>query len=68
MSITIYWQEQPEFGPAWVSACICGDVDFFPSMSCLRQHLMFEFDDYELVEVTPDNWQELHDAGAFRHG
>ncbi|AEY01821.1 hypothetical protein GU3_10325 [Oceanimonas sp. GK1] len=68
MAITIYWQEQPEFGPGWVSAWVGGEVEMFPSMSRLRQHLMFEYDDYELSEVTQDNWRELYDAGVFRHG
>lgn len=64
-TVTIYWQEQPEFGPGHVSAMIDGDFDVFPSFNRLSQYLMLTQDDYDLCEVTPDNEQELRRSGAF---
>lgn len=63
----IYWQEEPELGSGWLSAVVGGDVELFHSMGHLQQFLTFEFDDYELVEVTPDNRQELLDSGVLYH-
>lgn len=69
MTVIIYWQEQPEFGSGHVSAMVDGEFDVFSSYNRLCQYLSFNVDDdYELFEVTPDNWQELYDSGAFRHG
>ena len=65
MALTIYWQEQTEFGANHVSAMVDGEFEVFSSFNRLSQYLDLTQDDYDLHEVTPDNEQELRSSGAF---
>lgn len=65
MTNTIYWQEQPEFGPNHVSVMVDGEFEVFPSFNRLSQYLQLTQGDFDLFEVTPENLQELHSSGVF---
>lgn len=62
---TIFWQYQPEFGANHVSAIVDGEFELFTSFNRLSQYLNLTQNDYDLCEVTSDNWQDFQDSGAF---
>lgn len=59
----IYFQKE-----AWGDVAIQhkGDVHHFSNLISLIAFLQPIYgQDFNLIEVTDDNWQELHDSGAF---
>ena len=58
----IYFQ----FDSNMLFACFNGEPEYFRSMTELERYCIDSYGhDFELFEVTADNWQGLYDSGKF---
>lgn len=60
--ITIYYDDEPELG---INAYFDWGHEYFRSMSEFQSFLQCNYSDYQLVEITTDNYQELLAMGVF---